>query len=271
MIVGIDIGGTTTDAVAIKNHKILKIVSVTANDPLAAASGALGKLVTSLDKPLDEIRTIAATGGGSRFLKDTLLGVPVKHIDEITAIGKGGITLAEKKQGVVVSMGTGTAVACVKDEIRHFGGSGIGGGTLQGLSRMLLNISNIQTLDDLAERGNLKKVDLTVGDIAGGSVGVIPSDATASNFGKIDDTVEKEDIAKGIINMVSQTVGVIAIFAARACGLNDVIFTGKGMALSEVRQSMHSIQPLFDKNFIIPERGEYATAIGAAVAILNGE
>lgn len=271
MIVGIDIGGTTTDAVGIKDHEILKIVSVTADDPLAAAAGALGKLVTSLNMSLKDVRVLAATGGGSRLLKNELLGVPVKKVDEITAIGKGGITLANKKRGVVVSMGTGTAIVCVNKEIKHFGGSGIGGGTLQGLSRMLLNINDIKNLDKLAEKGDLKKIDLTVGDIAGGRVGVIPSDATASNFGKIDDTVEKEDIAKGIINMVSQTIAVISIFAARACNLDDIILTGKVTSLKEVQRSLRFIEPLFDKKFIIPERGEYATAIGAAVSILNGE
>jgi len=271
MIVGIDIGGTTTDAVAIKDRKILKIVTVTADDPLAAAAGALGKLVTSLNVTLEDVKVLAATGGGARFLGNELLGVPVKKIDEITAIGKGGITLANKKRGVVVSMGTGTAIVCVKDEIKHFGGSGIGGGTLQGLSRMLLSINDIKNLDKLAEKGNLKKIDLTVGDIAGGKIGVIPSDATASNFGKIDDTVEKEDIAKGLINMVSQTICVISIFAARACNLDDIILTGKVISLKEVQRSLRSIEPLFNKKFIIPEKGEYATAIGAAVAILNGE
>jgi type II pantothenate kinase len=269
MIVGIDIGGTTTDAVAIKDRRLLKIVSVTANDPVAAASGALGKLVTSLNKELKDVRVLAATGGGARFLGDTLLGVPVKKIDEITAIGKGGITLAGKEQGIVVSMGTGTAVVCVKGAITHFGGSGIGGGTLQGLSRILLNVNEITNLDTLAKKGDLKKIDLTVADVAGGKVGVVPSDATASNFGKIEDTVEREDIARGIINMVSQTVGVIAVFASRACDLEDIILTGKVISLKEVQRTLRSIEPIFGKQFIIPDKGEYATAFGAAVAILD--
>ena len=141
--------------------------------------------------------------------------------------------------------------------------------------RRFLQLGNgacrISNLDILAKGGNLDKVDLTVGDIAGGKVGVIPSDATASNFGKIDDTVEREDIARGVINMVSQTVGVIAIFASRACELEEIILTGKVISLKEVQRTMRSIEPLFDTRFIIPEKGEYATAFGAAVAILDGE
>ena len=44
MIVGIDIGGSTTDAVILENGG-LHVVTIEANDPVAAAAGALGKLV----------------------------------------------------------------------------------------------------------------------------------------------------------------------------------------------------------------------------------
>ena len=46
MIVGIDIGGSTTDAVILDNGQI-HVVTIEANDPVAAAAGALGKLVES--------------------------------------------------------------------------------------------------------------------------------------------------------------------------------------------------------------------------------
>ena len=47
MIVGIDIGGSTTDAVILENGGI-HVVTIEANDPVAAAAGALGKLVVGL-------------------------------------------------------------------------------------------------------------------------------------------------------------------------------------------------------------------------------
>ena len=43
MIVGIDIGGSTTDAVILDNGDV-HVVTIEANDPIAAAAGALGKL-----------------------------------------------------------------------------------------------------------------------------------------------------------------------------------------------------------------------------------
>ena len=45
MIIGIDIGGTTTDIVGLKDGKILSPVSVKADDPITSAAGALGKFV----------------------------------------------------------------------------------------------------------------------------------------------------------------------------------------------------------------------------------
>jgi type II pantothenate kinase len=42
---------------------------------------------------------------------------------------------------IVVSMGTGTSlVKCDGKEIKHIGGIGIGGGTLAGLSRIMLKL-----------------------------------------------------------------------------------------------------------------------------------
>ena len=105
MIVGIDIGGSTTDAVLLDAE--VRVVSVEANDPVAAAAGALGKLVSDLRHRLSDVSTIAATGGGARLLGDELLGVPVRKVAEITAIGVGGSTLAGKREALVVSMGTG--------------------------------------------------------------------------------------------------------------------------------------------------------------------
>ena len=65
MIVGIDIGGSTTDAVVLDNGG-LHVVTIEANDPVAAAAGALGKLVATFGLPLDKVTRVAATGAGSR-------------------------------------------------------------------------------------------------------------------------------------------------------------------------------------------------------------
>ena len=51
------------------------------------------------------------------------------------------------------------------DNIRHIGGIGIGGGTLNGLSRLLLNTDDIHQISDLAKKGNIGNINLQISDI----------------------------------------------------------------------------------------------------------
>jgi type II pantothenate kinase len=266
MIIGIDMGGSTTDAVVLDDE--VRVVSVEANDPVAAAVGALGKLVSGLHKRLSDVAVIAVTGGGARLLDDDLLGVPVQKVSEIQAIGIGGATLAGKREALVVSMGTGTAIVSVRGTtIAHTAGTGMGGGTLLGLSKHLLNVSRIETLEQLADRGDLSRIDLTVGDIAGGPVGHLPADATASNFGKLSSDVTAEDKARALVNMIAEVIVVLSVTAARACGIDDIVLTGKLLRVRPIVDRIKATRFLYERNFIIPPHAEFATAIGAARAV----
>jgi len=269
VIVGIDIGGSTTDAVFLDGET--RVVSVEANDPVAAAAGAFGKLISDLRLPLAGIAKIAATGGGARRLADDLLGVPVVKVPELTAIGLGGTMLAERDEALVVSMGTGTALVAVRGgEIRHAGGTGVGGGTLLGLSKHLLNVGQIATLEELAERGDLSRIDLTVADVAGGPVGTLPPDATASNFGKLTSDAKPEDKARALVNMIAEVIVVVSVLAARANGLESIVLTGKLLRVKPFVERIKATRFLFERHFIIPPFAEYATAIGAAWSVAAG-
>ncbi|MDY6932874.1 MAG: type II pantothenate kinase [Spirochaetota bacterium] len=268
MIVGIDIGGTTTDIVGLKDGSIINPISVKADDPITAAAGALGKLLDSLNLPLSNVKMIAATGVGSSFINSKLLDIPVTKVNEFTSIGTGGSFLTNIHKGIVVSMGTGTAIVQVDDnDISHWGGCGIGGGTLIGLSKKILNISNINILLEKASTGSLDKVDLTVQDIAGGPIDHLPGSLTASNFGKLSDDASDEDIALAIINLVCQTIGVLAISAARATGYINIILIGKLASIPYVKSIIIDVGDLLGMKFYIPEYADYATAIGAAITV----
>lgn len=264
MIVGIDIGGSTTDAVILEDGEF-HVVTIEANDPVAAAAGALGKLIEQYDIALERVERVAATGAGSRALGEKLLGRQVIKVSEFTAIGVGGTSLAGKDRALIVSLGTGTALVSVKGEkIEHFGGTGIGGGTLLGLSKHILGVSNLDTLEAMASRGDLKRVDLKVGDIAGGPIGDLHPGTTAANFGKIRSDATPEDKALAIINMIVEVVGVLSIAAARACGQENVVMTGKLTRVFRFMQKIRSLEYTFGRGFIIPDHADYATAIGAA-------
>lgn len=264
MIVGIDIGGSTTDAVILDNGNI-NVVTIEANDPIAAAAGALGKLIETCGLPLSKLSRVAATGAGSRALGDTLFGLPVTKVNEFDAIGIGGTSLAEKDNALVVSLGTGTAIVSVNQgKIAHVSGTGLGGGTLRGLSRHMLGVSSLETLEAMAERGDLTRVDLTVRDIAGGAIGDLPPGTTAANFGKITSDATADDKALAIMNMIVEVVSVLSIAAARASGQHDIVLTGKLTRIFRFMQQAKRRTFVFGGGFIIPDHADYATAIGAA-------
>jgi len=264
MIVGIDIGGSTTDAVILENGG-LHVVTIEANDPVAAAAGALGKLVANYGIKLEEIECVAATGAGSRVLTESLLGRPVVKVNEFTAIGIGGTSLAGKESALVVSLGTGTAIVSVtRDKIAHFSGTGVGGGTLLGLAKHMLGVSTIERLEKLARKGDLRRIDLSVRDIAGGAIGDLPASTTAANFGKISADATPEDKALAIMNMIVESIGVLALASARACGQENIVLTGKLSRLFRFMQEVKRLDFPFGRRFVIPEHADFATAIGAA-------
>jgi type II pantothenate kinase len=264
MIVGIDIGGSTTDAVVLENGG-LHVVTIEANDPVAAAAGALGKLIAEFGISLEDIERVAATGAGARVLADSLLGRPVIKVNEFTAIGVGGTSLAGMDQALVVSLGTGTAIVSVTPgKIQHFSGTGVGGGTLLGLAKHMLGVVTIERLEELARKGDLRRVDLTVRDIAGGPIGDLPPGTTAANFGKVGADATPEDKALAIMNMIVESIGVLSLASARACGQENIVLTGKLSRLFRFMQEAKRLDFPFGRRFVIPEHADYATAIGAA-------
>ncbi len=275
VVIGLDLGGSTTKAVAMDEDKILGFASIKASDHISAASGALGKILYNLEMKLVDVTKVAATGVGSFSIPNRFLGVETVKVDEITSIGSGGVFLSKKKRALVVSIGTGTAMVAVdkdKNFIKHVGGTGIGGGTLFGLGKALLNKDRLDTLIELAKKGNIRKVDLTVGELAGKSVGILSETVTASNFGKINDRTEKEDLALGLFNLVGQVIGTLSVFAAKAYGLiRDIVYVGGLTKVELFSKPLLWSTNLFGGKALIPRNSDYCTAIGAALAAKKGE
>ena len=144
-------------------------------------------------------------------------------------------------------------------------GSGIGGGTLQGLAENMLNIHEFETISDLAVQGNLGMVDLTIGDITTADIPGLTPDATASNFGKLEDLARPEDIAAGIVNLVFQSIGTASVLAARLQGLDQIVITGNLSRMSLGKTILDGFSRLYNVSFLIPEHAEFATAVGASL------
>jgi type II pantothenate kinase len=267
MTIGIDIGGSTTKIVGINGRKILEPLTVEANDPVASASGAMGKFLNTHKLSLQEIEKVIITGVGASFLGDQLLGLPLKKIAEFRALGYGGLFLSGLENAVIVSMGTGTAFVKAHGQcISHLGGTGVGGGTILGLSKVMVNLSNFDNIMEAASKGRLGNIDLTVGDISQAEIGNLPTNLTASNFGKMSEQASKEDITKGILNMVFQVIGMMAIFAARQHGDKNIVLSGKLVNAPLAGKILDSLSRLYKVKFHIPKHAEYCTAIGAAIS-----
>ncbi len=267
MIIGIDIGGSTTKIVGARGNELLAPLSVEASDPVASASGALGKFLNHNELSLSDIELIRMTGAGASFIGQNILGIPVVKVEEFMALGYGGLYLSELKNAVIVSMGTGTAIVKAHSKcISHIGGTGVGGGTILGLSKAMLNLSDFDNIVSLAESGDLSLVDLSISDITQGDIGNLPPTLTASNFGKMSDKAGKNDLLRAILNMVFQTIGMMAVLAARVEKDKNIVLSGKLVQVPQAQKTFSELSKLYGVKFHTPRHAEYCTAIGAAIS-----
>src|SRR5690554_1321031 len=89
--IGLDIGGSTTKIIGLKNGSLISKELVKASDPLASAFGALGKFISQNNLELEAIKRVMVTGVGASYLRGNLLGIPTYKTDEFMAIGLGGL------------------------------------------------------------------------------------------------------------------------------------------------------------------------------------
>ena len=272
LVAGIDVGASTTKGVILEKMKIKHNFSLETSNGRSSAAQVMKTLLARNDDG-SVVQRVAVSGCYSRLIDKVLLSIPVQKVDEITATGVGGLFLSCRRQALIVSVGTGTAIISARDcgkDVNHVGGTGVGGGTVMGLAKRMLGVNDFQALESLASKGNANKVDLTVGDIAGGSVGIVPAEATASNLVRLSRKTLPEDVAAGILNLVSQVVGVVSVLAAKSCNLGeDVVFVGRLVQSPLVSNMISQTTKMFGFKAFMPRDGEYCTALGAALSILG--
>ncbi len=269
---GIDVGATRTKAVLLEQSKIIgfnDLVNAKVADP---AKTALMNVLEVANRKVADVEAIAVSGGGGRQVENSLLELPVTKVDEIRAIGQGGLEIAKKQQALIVNMGTGTTLVAALDggrRVEHIGGTGVGGGTIIGLSSRMLGTDDFLEIERMASKGNANKVDLTVADVTGGSVGIMPANATASNFGKLGADGDKKDIAAAIFNLIAEVVGIMASIAAKAYHLeNDVVLVGKVVESATIATRIRTTAKMLQIKLIIPQNGDYCVALAAARSII---
>ena len=276
-IYGLDLGGSTIDMVvfSLENSEILDLQSLESREfpqkkipEILEAFGVIEEIKIQ--------KFLRITGGHSQKFPEFFIldGVEIQliKVPEFESIARGGMFLSGKNSGLVISLGTGTAMVSVKNidknDWEHVRGTGIGGGTFLGLGKALLGTSEFSELQDLSESGKLQNIDISVQDIVGNfsqdeKMGMLTPDMTASNFGKFSPEISgKSDIALGIANLVAQSISALAIEKAKVYGHDALILGGKFSRCLAVVEGITKTADAFGMNIVVPENSGFMTVLG---------
>ena len=266
----IDFGISNTDIVAQVNGEWRRWTQPYTGQPDPEQVRAL---LAKGDVDLSRLSLLAVTGGRHRLLPARIGDCVVRGVGELEAIGRGGQAIVESTKNdetqplLVVSAGSGTAM--IKAQGRsytHVTGTAVGGGTMLGLARLLIDTIDPAAIDQLAQAGNSNGVDLSLADVITGPIGSLPAAATAVNFGRLAreaGTPERADLAAAIVTLVGQTIALIAVNAARSLPTTQVVITGHLIDMVSIRRMLVAVGALYGQTFHLPPSAGYATALGA--------
>jgi type II pantothenate kinase len=262
LIIGIDRGASFTDFAVVTKMSFIDHLSIETRQ-WPEINAALEKIREKY--PTGHVAFSGAVTGMPADLKETIAEVP-----EIESIGRGGAALAGCETCLVASMGTGSAMVHVdRGRAKHMGGTGVGGGTIKGLAKLICNTEDVHLLEKLALDGSAAGMNMTIGDLGLADLSFLPADATVSNFAGIKSDSQK-DKAAGILSLVAETIGIIASLCAREAGCrNSIVAVGKVAANRHIRHTLGRVGDLYQTRFLFPDHPGCATAYGAAIEYMN--
>ncbi|RDW19991.1 type II pantothenate kinase [Oceanobacillus arenosus] len=214
------------------------------------------------------------TGGKAGYLQQIIK--QKSHIkEEFQAIVDGARPLLVQEHGsipdnfLITSIGTGTSVFHVTDgSFSRLLGSGIGGGTLMGLGKLLSGKTAFHDIVALAAKGNHQNSDLLVKNIYAPSEAPLLGDLTAANFGKahINEQATVEDHLASLIQLIGETTISLAGQAAVATGVEKIIFVGSTLNGNEpLKKVLSSFQEMMSYEPIFLDNGAYVGAVGSLI------
>ena len=250
-------GGSSTKLALVRRGKCVSTLHIEKDGDIAEAVERIGQA---------GISRIAVTGVGSASVSGDIAGIPTDHVEEFRALANGAAFCSGRTNFVCVSIGTGTSFVRVTPfEFRHFGGSGMGGGTLKSLSAGLCGTEDMEEFRILAGLGEPSGADVQLKDICAGEVPDLLPTSTVSNLGKAGNGTSREDLAAGICNLIFESIGVMAAFSVKSCLTRTIVMTGTITEWKIAKRSLDEVAFLHHVKFIVPELSKYAGAIGAAL------
>ena len=227
-VIGIDTGGTLTKLAYINQEGELMLEVFPSSDMEQVKAWLEGH---------PHIDEIGVTGGRTEQLRGVLKPMKsIQYIVEFEATLKGVRYLLEKEghridKSIITNIGTGTSIHYMDgDSHARISGTGIGGGTLVGLSGLLTGITNFTEITSLAAKGDRSAIDLLVKDIFQGMEPPLDGSLTASNLGKVGITqvVEHpvEDMLATVQGLVGEVITTLSIQLAEERDAKYIVYIG---------------------------------------------
>ena len=261
--IGVDIGTSITKIICAEKDSLKIICKFSTKEK--DIRNALEYFITNNDINIDEVESITLTGVGASNFNENIYDIPVEIKDEFICVAEGASFITQQDNILVVSIGTGTAfIRKNKEHIKHMGGTGVGGGTLENLCKRLTNVTSFEEIIELAKEGNLDKVDLKVKDVTENQISNLKLDTTVCNFGKSGEA-KQEDLILAVINMIFETIGVMSAFLLKNDNIKEIIITGTLTTMPLTKEILAHVEELHNIKFIIPENSEYVTCLGAII------
>jgi type II pantothenate kinase len=267
--VGIDAGGTLIKVAFMRNNEL--VLEKFASREITALAEWINTSFPGAD--------LCLTGGKSKLLEADLA---VEHVltrmleFEATCAGAFYLRKQQMPQAngpfILTNVGTGTSVHAVNlDNNRRIIGTGVGGGTLLGLSSLLTGEGDYEAIVGMAKQGIRERIDLKVSHIYEGAEPPIPGELTASNFGRVlpgGGEHRTEDVLASIMGMVGETVTTVSVMAAAQCGMKEIVYAGSAFDANPVlRDVVNWYTRIRECEPQLLENGGYCGAIGALLSL----
>ena len=220
----------------------------------------------------NSITQLCITGGKAKQLEQ-LLSSSYKIVElnefEATLAGVRYILKEEKRainNFVLTNIGTGTSIHYVHDkQYVRAGGTGVGGGTIMGLSKLLTNIDHFEDVIPLTKIGSRNSLDITVRNLWRDYY-PLDNNLTASNFGKAtitDSNYSSSDILATVQGLVGEVVTALSLQFAEAKNIDHIIYIGSTLCNNVHLQNIISSYTEYQNKIpVFLQDGGYSGAIG---------
>ncbi|MGX9133909.1 type II pantothenate kinase [Rummeliibacillus sp. JY-2-4R] len=273
-VIGIDAGGTLTKLAYLNEKNELQLKHFPSNDLPA---------VLDWIQHQSDITEIGLTGGRTgQIMKMLDTDQSIHYIVEFEATLKGVRYQLERyghqfDKSIITNIGTGTSIHYMDGE-KHIrvGGTGVGGGTLIGLSALTTGIKDYKEILELAKKGKRKGIDLLVEEIFEGidTPKELKPSLTASNFGKVGldetSTYEQQDILATVQGLVGEVISTLSIQYADQMNVEHIIYIGTTLDHNEILKEVIADYTILKKKtpVFLQDHG-FSGAVGALMNIIG--